>query len=132
MQFVVQEHHDGARHFDLRLEKDGVYKSWTAHQRLPDRPGIERVVTQAEDCDLIFGSFEGTIPDGQYAGKVQIWDQGDYICHEWGDTEIRVDLKGKKLNGQYALVGAPHLGKRYWVIEKRGPAESKCPMTEGQ
>ena len=120
MRFVVQEHHDRTHHFDLRLEKDGIYKNWTAHQRLPDRPGIERLVTQVEDCDLIVGSFEGTIPDGEHAGQVRIWDQGEYVCHEWGETEIRVDLKGKKLNGEYALVRAPHLGERYWLIEKRG------------
>lgn len=121
MQFVVQEHHDPARHFDFHLEKDGVYKSWTSHKWLPDRPGVERVVVQDEDHDLIFGSFEGTIPEGQYgAGRFQVWDQGDYVCRAWDETEILVALKGKKLNGEYRLAWAPHLGQRYWLIEKLG------------
>ena len=120
MRFVVQEHHAHTHHFEFRLEKDGVYKSWAVYQRLPDRPGSHRLAIQVEDRDLIFGSFEGTIPDGEYAGQIRIWDQGDCVCQEWGANEIRVDLKGQKLNGEYGLVWAPHLGERYWLIEKRG------------
>jgi len=120
MRFVVQEHHARTHHFALRLEKAGVYKSWSVFQRLPDRPGMHRVATKVEDQDLIFGSFEGTIPDGEYAGRIRILDQGDYVCLEWGDTEIHVDLRGRKLNGEYRLVWAPHLGERYWLIEKCG------------
>ena len=120
MRFVVQEHRARTHHFEFLLEKGGVYKSWAVYQWLPDRLGTHRLATQVEDHDLIFGSFEGTIPDGEYAGQIRIWDQGDYVCQEWEADEIRVDLKGQKLNGEYELVRAPHLGERYWLIEKLG------------
>jgi bifunctional non-homologous end joining protein LigD len=122
MRFVVQELLARPRHFELRLEQGGIYKSWALVQKPPDHPGLQRVVTQAEDRDLIFGSFEGTIPDGEYAGEVRIWDQGEYVCHEWGVNEIRVDLHGQRLKGPYQLVRAPHLGERYWLFERLGGA----------
>lgn len=119
MRFVVQEHHARTHHFDFRLEKDGVYKSWAVPKGLPHRPGIRRLAIQVADHDLAFGSFEGTIADGEYgAGQVRIWDQGDYVCQEWSDEKIRVDLEGQKLKGEYSLIRTRHIGEHHWLIQK--------------
>ena len=119
MRFVVQEHHARTHHFDFRLEHADVYKSWAVPKGLPDRPGIRRLAIQVEDHDLAFGTFEGTIAEGEYgAGQVAIWDQGDYVCREWGEDKIRIDLEGQKLKGEYGLIRTRHLGKRHWLIQK--------------
>ena len=102
--FVIQEHHARRLHYDLRLEKEGVLKSWAVPKGMPDS-GQKVLAVETEDHPYDYGSFEGEIPKGQYgAGTVKIWDKGSYETKLWEDAKIEVTLKGKKLNGRYILV----------------------------
>jgi bifunctional non-homologous end joining protein LigD len=100
---------------------DGVLKSWAVPKGVPLEPGSKRLAIQVEDHALEYGSFEGTIPEGHYgAGKVSIWDRGEYVLLESNPREIRVEFRGKKLSGEYALI---HMkdegGQAQWLIFKR-------------
>ncbi|MBM3840285.1 MAG: ATP-dependent DNA ligase [Verrucomicrobia bacterium] len=117
--FVVQEHHARTHHFDFRLEKDGVFKSWAVPKGLPDRPGVRHLAVQVEDHKLDFGDFEGTIPEGQYgAGDIHIWDRGTYDIHEWRDDHIRITLHGARAQGTLVLIPFRHGRPREWLLWK--------------
>jgi len=108
--FVVQEHHATRLHWDFRLEKDGVLKSWAVPKGPPLEEGIKRLAMAVPDHPLDYGNFEGTIPEGDYGAGVKIWDQGTYEVQEeieQGKQKKKVlkfILKGKKLKGLYTLV----------------------------
>ena len=115
--FVVQEHTARTHHFDFRLEKDGVYKSWAVPKGIPVEPGLKRLAVQVEDHALEYGHFEGEIPPGQYgAGTVSIWDKGQYEVHEWTPARIVVSLEGSRLVGRYSLVRFKRGKERDWLI----------------
>ena len=118
MRFVIQKHQASHLHFDFRLEKDGVLKSWAVPKGIPEESGIKRLAVQVEDHDLNYIDFEGEISEGNYgAGKVEIWDNGNYILEkEIKDKEILFELKGKKLKGKYALI---HTSGKNWIFLKR-------------
>lgn len=102
--FVVQRHHARSRHFDFRLERDGVFKSWAVPKGVPELQGVRRLAIQVEDHSLEFGDFEGVIPEGEYgSGSVEIWDRGVYELHEWYDDRIVFTLFGERLKGTYKL-----------------------------
>ncbi|MDO8281934.1 MAG: DNA polymerase ligase N-terminal domain-containing protein [Thermodesulfovibrionia bacterium] len=114
--FVVQEHHASHLHWDFRLEKDGVLKSWAVPKGVPDKKGIKRLAIQVEDHQLSYIDFEGTIPEGEYgAGMVKVWDKGVYELESETDKRIVFELKGKRLNGSYSLV---HLKDKQWLLIK--------------
>ncbi len=120
LRFVVQEHHARSHHFDFRLEKDGVYKSWAVPKGLPEVVGVKRLAVEVDDHDLAFGDFEGEIPAGQYgAGKVAIWDRGYYEPREWGTDRIEFMLYGQRLSGHYEMVRFRRAGEREWLVFKR-------------
>jgi bifunctional non-homologous end joining protein LigD len=117
--FVVHEHHASHLHFDFRLEKDGVLKSWAVPKGIPEEPGVRHLAVQVEDHPLDYIDFHGTIPEGQYgAGTVAIWDNGTYAEKKWTDKEIAFDIKGKKLSGEYVMV---HTQGKNWIMLKRLP-----------
>ncbi len=103
--FVIQKHDASRLHYDFRLEKDGVLKSWAVPKEPPQEIGIKRLAVEVPDHLLDYANFEGKIPEGQYgAGLVEIWDKGYYIPSKFDSTEIIFELKGKKLKGIYCLI----------------------------
>lgn len=119
--FVVHEHWATHHHFDFRLEMDGVLKSWAIPKKVPVDSGVKRLAVAVEDHDLKYGSFEGTIPEGGYgAGKVTIWDKGEYSLLERGPRVIRFELHGSRLTGEYDLVFMKEeRGQKQWLIFKK-------------
>ncbi|MCK4927519.1 MAG: 3'-phosphoesterase [Candidatus Aenigmarchaeota archaeon] len=117
--FVIQEHHARNLHYDLRLEIEGVLKSWAVPKEPPKEPGIKRLAIQTEDHPLNYADFEGTIPEGQYgAGKVKIWDKGRFIPEKITEKEILFRLEGKRMKGDYVLVKTG-FGKGSWLFFRK-------------
>ena len=117
--FVVQEHHARRLHYDLRLERDGVLKSWAVPKGIPGKSGDRRLAVQVEDHPLEYGKFEGTIPEGQYgAGTVKIWDKGLYESIAWKENKIEFVVKGEKMTGRYVLVKFKKAGENNWLLFK--------------
>jgi len=125
--FVVQKHDARNLHYDLRLDVDGVLKSWAIPRGPSLDPSQKRLAIETEDHPLEYARFEGIIPKGQYgAGTVIVWDTGPYrnITEKDGRTlsvtealergHIAVWLEGQKLNGGYALTRT----KRGWILVK--------------
>ncbi|MGQ9472701.1 MAG: DNA polymerase ligase N-terminal domain-containing protein [Candidatus Caldatribacteriaceae bacterium] len=102
--FVVQEHWATHHHFDFRLEKDGVLKSWAIPKSLPLKKGEKRLAIAVDDHDLGYADFEGEISEGYGRGVVRIWDRGVYRAFKWEEDEILLVLEGKKLRGSYGLI----------------------------
>jgi bifunctional non-homologous end joining protein LigD len=118
--FVVQEHHARTHHFDFRLERDGVFKSWAVPKGLPDAIGVRRLAIQVEDHALEFGGFEGTIPPGEYgAGEIRIWDSGTYDVLEWEDHRIKVKLRGTRVLGTFEILKFKHGKEQEWLMIQR-------------
>ena len=109
--FVIQKHAATRLHYDFRLEAEGVLKSWAVPKGLPTRIGDKALAIEVEDHPLDYGSFEGTIPPGNYgAGTVMLWDRGVYAL-AGGDFDeayragrLHVALAGEKISGEWTLV----------------------------
>lgn len=115
--FVIQFHRASRDHWDLRLEMNGVLKSWAVPKEPPSAPGVKRLAIQVEDHDLSYIEFEGVIPEGEYgAGSVEIWDKGTYTLESRSEGEIKFILKGRRLSGSYVLL---KLRDRNWLLFKR-------------
>jgi bifunctional non-homologous end joining protein LigD len=109
--FVIQRHAATRLHYDLRLELDGVYKSWAVTKTPSLDPAVKRLAVEVEDHPIEYGTFEGTIPEGQYGGgTVQLWDNGHWAPQ---DTTPEDDIKkghlkfvmlGERMKGKWALV----------------------------
>jgi bifunctional non-homologous end joining protein LigD len=143
--FVIQEHHARRLHYDFRLERNGVLVSWAVPKNLPDTPSVNHLAVHTEDHPLEYGSFEGSIPKGEYGGgKVIIWDSGTYETEKFNDNapdgpanggEVIVTLHGDRIQGRYALIqtdGKNWLAHR--MKEQKNPgAGDLAPMlsTEG-
>ena len=122
--FVIQEHNASHHHYDLRLEIDGVLKSFALPKTPPTEPGIKRLAIQTEDHTLEYADFEGEIPQGQYgAGTVTIWDRGGLVVEDLRENEkILFELSGNKMQGRYALIKTKLGGQkknRNWLLFKR-------------
>jgi DNA ligase D-like protein (predicted 3'-phosphoesterase) len=103
--YVIHEHHATHLHWDLRLEMNGILKSWAIPKEPSTEHEVKRLAIQVEDHPLDYEKFEGVIPEGQYgAGKVIIWDKGTYEIVNISDKKIIVKINGKKLKGVYCLV----------------------------
>jgi bifunctional non-homologous end joining protein LigD len=117
--FVVQEHHARRLHYDLRLERGGVLRSWAVPKGIPEKIGEKRLAVQTEDHPIGYSAFEGTIPKGQYgAGTVQIWDRGVFEAKVWKDDMVEFTLKGTRLQGKYVLAKFKKAGEKDWVLLK--------------
>jgi bifunctional non-homologous end joining protein LigD len=122
--FVVQKHQTRRLHYDFRLEKEGVLKSWAVPKGIPETGGEKHLAIQVEDHALEFGTFEGTIPEGQYgAGTVEIWDRGPYEAEQWTNDVIVVELDGRRLRGRYNLIRFPRGGANAWLIFRSKAAD---------
>ncbi|MFL6098217.1 MAG: non-homologous end-joining DNA ligase [Blastococcus sp.] len=132
--FVVQEHHTprgrtGERvHWDLRLERDGVLKSWAVPKGPPTEPGVNRLAVPTEDHPLEYASFAGDIAAGEYGGgQVTIWDAGRYATEKWDDRHIIVTFDGHRLAGRYALFP---LNDGAWNIRKLDATPAPAPSAQ--
>ncbi|HLG68293.1 MAG TPA: non-homologous end-joining DNA ligase [Acidimicrobiales bacterium] len=126
--FVVQEHHARSLHWDLRLERDGVFVSWAVPKGLPPDRGTNHLAVHVEDHPLEYGSFEGVIPEGEYgAGTVTIWDSGTYDCEAWTDREVKVTLHGSRVEGRYALFATRGDD---WMIHRMDPVPGWQPLPQ--
>ena len=103
--YVIQKHSATHLHYDLRLEMDGVLKSWAVPKEPSTVPSVKRLAVQVEDHPVIYAAFEGTIPEGEYgAGTVEIWDKGAYKLIDRKEDKLIVDIDGKRLKGIFVLV----------------------------
>ena len=115
--FVVQKHHATRLHYDFRLEMEGVLKSWAVPKGPPTESGIRRLAVQVDDHPVSYIDFEGDIAEGLYgAGKVEIWDRGEYELQQKEPDLLTFTLHGDRLQGEYALV---HTGAGNWLLLKR-------------
>ncbi|HEY0328775.1 MAG TPA: DNA ligase D [Rhodopseudomonas sp.] len=125
--FVIQKHDATRLHYDLRLEFDGVFKSWAVTRGPSLDPHDKRLAVEVEDHPLDYGDFEGTIPKGQYGGgTVQLWDRGYWESADpergFKKGDLKFTLHGEKLHGSWVLVRMRHDrngGKRTnWLLIK--------------
>jgi bifunctional non-homologous end joining protein LigD len=123
--FVVQLHEARTRHYDFRLEVDGVLKRWAVPKGPSLRPADKRLAIRVEDHPLAYATFRGDIPPGQYgAGHVEIFDHGDYLPE--GDPaenlragKLTFELRGKHLRGGWLLLRTHIDGDaRHWLLIK--------------
>ena len=102
--FVIKEHWARSHHFDFRLEKDGVFKSWAVPKGLPEKPGFKRLAIQVEDHSLELGQFHEASPDGESErGRIKVWDHGTYELEIWTADRITFTLHGFRVSGQFSL-----------------------------
>jgi bifunctional non-homologous end joining protein LigD len=125
--FVIQKHDATRLHYDLRLEFDGVFKSWAVTKGPSLDPHDKRLAVEVEDHPLDYGDFEGTIPEGQYGGgTVQLWDRGYWESDDpergFKKGDLKFTIEGEKLHGSWVLVRMRHDrngGKRTnWLLIK--------------
>jgi bifunctional non-homologous end joining protein LigD len=130
--YVIQKHAASHLHFDLRLELDGVMKSWAVPKGPSLDPTVKRLAMQVEDHPIEYNKFEGTIPEGEYGGgTVMLWDRGTYTApgggadaedvlrrgYEKGD--FKFELQGKRLRGSWVLVRIRRdEERRQWLLIK--------------
>ncbi|MFN2168439.1 MAG: DNA polymerase ligase N-terminal domain-containing protein [Anaerolineae bacterium] len=132
--FVIQKHQARSLHYDLRLEVDGVLKSWAVPKGPSTDPGERRLAMPTEDHPLAYADFEGVIPEGEYGGGTMIvWDRGSYrnltaekededafrsLQQQIEDGHVEVWLDGAKLSGGYALIRTGGGGRPRWLLIK--------------
>lgn len=131
--FVVQRHQASHLHYDLRLELDGVLKSWAVPKGPSMEAGIKRLAVQTEDHPTKYLTFEGRIPKGNYgAGEMTIWDSGNFkaaknksdasLLDQWKKGNMKLLFEGEKLNGEFALVRTGQ--EKNWLLIKKEDAFS--------
>ena len=132
LKFVLQKHAASHLHFDLRLEVDGVMKSWAVPKGPSLDPSVKRLAMEVEDHPMEYNTFEGTIPKGQYGGgTVMLWDRGHYTADKADDGDHEAAMRkgyekgkidftfhGQRVNGSFALVRTQRGAKPQWLLIK--------------
>src|SRR5216110_1860677 len=139
LRFVIQKHAASHLHFDLRLELDGVMKSWAVPKDPCLDPSLKRLAMQVEDHPIDYNTFEGTIPKGEYGGgTVMLWDRGTYssdtatspkeeenaIREGLKRGDLKITFHGDRLQGSFALIrmkfsrDASSSAKPQWLLIK--------------
>ena len=130
LQFVIQKHAASHLHYDLRLELDGVMKSWAVPKGPSLDPTQRRLAVEVEDHPMEYNTFEGTIPAGEYGGgTVMLWDPGTYepddgsvdsVRRGYERGDIKIMFHGDRLRGSFALVrmASRGEGKPQWLLIK--------------
>jgi bifunctional non-homologous end joining protein LigD len=133
LRYVIQRHAATRLHYDFRIEMDGVLKSWAVTKAPSRDPTVKRLAVEVEDHPIDYGSFEGTIPSGNYgAGTVQLWDTGswrpqrpDTLEADFAHGSIKMCLDGERLKGGWALVrlkadrGKPSKRNNWLLIKEK-------------
>jgi bifunctional non-homologous end joining protein LigD len=133
--FVVHKHAARHLHFDLRLEMEGVLRSWAVPKGPSCDPADKRLAVHVEDHPIEYGDFEGLIPEGNYgAGAVILWDRGRWVPH--GDAleglakgKLLFELRGFKLQGMWTLVKIKK-SERDWLLIKERDQYVRSPGTD--
>lgn len=114
--FVIHRHHASRLHYDLRLEEDGVLKSWAVPKGMPPHPGIKRLAMQTEDHPLEYLTFEGRIPKGEYgAGDMWVFATGRYEFTKRKKDGFYFFLHGAQLEAEYRI---HHTKDKEWLLER--------------
>jgi bifunctional non-homologous end joining protein LigD len=126
--FVIQRHRASHLHYDLRLEMEGVLKSWAVPKGPSMNPKVKRLAVHTEDHPVAYLTFEGVIPKGNYgAGKMTIWDEGHFenlyqknsLSSDYADGKLKIIFHGSKLNGLFTLVRSSSMNKNeQWLLIK--------------
>jgi bifunctional non-homologous end joining protein LigD len=139
--YAIQKHAASRLHYDLRLELDGVMKSWAMPKGPSLDPSVKRLAIHVEDHPIEYNAFEGTIPEGEYGGgTVMMWDQGTYTSPGQEDDredalregyrkgDFKFVLRGKRLKGSWVLVrtraGGDKSRQNQWLLIKHRDAEA--------
>jgi bifunctional non-homologous end joining protein LigD len=139
--YVIQKHAASRLHYDLRLELDGVMKSWAVPKGPSLDPSVKRLAIHVEDHPIEYNEFEGPIPEGEYGGgTVMVWDKGTYTASgDEGDPEealregyrkgdFKFALAGKRLRGSWVLVRTRGWGdgnrQNQWLLIKHRDEEA--------
>jgi bifunctional non-homologous end joining protein LigD len=126
--FIVQKHDATRLHWDLRLEADGVLKSWAVTKGPSPDPEVKRLAVRTEDHPLSYAEFEGTIPKGEYGGgTVMLWDRGTWAPvagKSWRDIDkghLHFTVEGERMKGEWLLIRLkPRPGEKRenWLLRK--------------
>ncbi|HET6836489.1 MAG TPA: DNA polymerase ligase N-terminal domain-containing protein [Gemmatimonadales bacterium] len=142
--FVIQKHAARNLHYDLRLELDGVMKSWAVPKGPSLDPSVKRLAMEVEDHPIEYNTFEGTIPKGEYGGgSVMLWDRGSYtyggtdpeplegLRRGYAKGDFKFVLHGKRLRGSWVLVRTRRgeRGRSQWLLIKHRD-ESAMPGSD--
>lgn len=119
--YVIHKHAARRLHYDLRLERGGVFESWAVPKGLSMKPGVKRLAVKVEDHPLDYGDFEGVIPKGEYGGgTVMVWDKGQWQKKLKKNGRLDFELRGVKLHGNWTLTRMKGSGKgNEWLVIKR-------------
>lgn len=135
--FVIQEHHASRLHWDLRLERDGVLKSWAVPKGVPPTSARNSLAVMTEDHPMQYLDFSGIIPAGEYgAGEMTIWDTGTYELEKWRDDEVIFTLDGAADGPlgrvRLALIRTDGSGeKSTWLLHRMKTDEAGRAQPEG-
>lgn len=126
--FVIQRHRASHLHYDLRLEMQGVLKSWAVPKGPSMNPKDKRLAVHTEDHPVAYLTFEGVIPKGNYgAGKMTIWDNGYYenlysdaqLTSDYAEGKLKIVFHGNKIKGIFTLVRSSSMNKKdQWLLIK--------------